>query len=201
MRRGSLFGGPGDSGLLFDLRTGRCTTNSALSLPLTSRESQDGLWSIKIHRLNKCFTWRPFIYRRESRGTPLDAPSPSPHSNRTTQRLSPTRTPLGHSPSKYQSLPRTMRPDSRKSDGQRHRAGMPLGRYPESFANHRLRNGGQGRNRTIDTRIFSPLLYQLSYLATLAFRPDGRTSEGPRLDPSAYRAVNPAARRPPPARR
>ena len=28
--------------------------------------------------------------------------------------------------------------------------------------------GGQGRNRTTDTRIFSPLLYQLSYLA--AFR-------------------------------
>jgi hypothetical protein len=26
-------------------------------------------------------------------------------------------------------------------------------------------NGGQGRNRTTDTRIFSPLLYQLSYLA------------------------------------
>lgn len=26
-------------------------------------------------------------------------------------------------------------------------------------------DGGQGRNRTIDTRIFSPLLYQLSYLA------------------------------------
>ena len=26
-------------------------------------------------------------------------------------------------------------------------------------------NGGQGRNRTNDTRIFSPLLYQLSYLA------------------------------------
>ena len=26
-------------------------------------------------------------------------------------------------------------------------------------------NGGQGRNRTADTRIFSPLLYQLSYLA------------------------------------
>jgi hypothetical protein len=24
---------------------------------------------------------------------------------------------------------------------------------------------GQGRNRTTDTRIFSPLLYQLSYLA------------------------------------
>ncbi len=26
---------------------------------------------------------------------------------------------------------------------------------------------GQGRNRTADTRIFSPLLYQLSYLAAL----------------------------------
>jgi len=29
-------------------------------------------------------------------------------------------------------------------------------------------SGGQGRNRTADTRIFSPLLYQLSYLATTA---------------------------------
>ena len=28
------------------------------------------------------------------------------------------------------------------------------------------RDGGQGRNRTIDTRIFNPLLYQLSYLAS-----------------------------------
>jgi hypothetical protein len=26
--------------------------------------------------------------------------------------------------------------------------------------------GGQGQNRTADTRIFSPLLYQLSYLAS-----------------------------------
>ena len=26
-------------------------------------------------------------------------------------------------------------------------------------------NGGQRQNRTVDTRIFSPLLYQLSYLA------------------------------------
>jgi hypothetical protein len=26
-------------------------------------------------------------------------------------------------------------------------------------------NGGQGRSRTADTRIFSPLLYRLSYLA------------------------------------
>lgn len=29
----------------------------------------------------------------------------------------------------------------------------------------RQKNGGQRRNRTVDTRIFSPLLYQLSYLA------------------------------------
>jgi hypothetical protein len=29
----------------------------------------------------------------------------------------------------------------------------------------RLFSSGQGRNRTADTRIFSPLLYQLSYLA------------------------------------
>ena len=28
-------------------------------------------------------------------------------------------------------------------------------------------NGGQRRNRTADTRIFNPLLYQLSYLAYL----------------------------------
>jgi hypothetical protein len=28
-------------------------------------------------------------------------------------------------------------------------------------------SGGQGQNRTADTRIFSPLLYQLSYLANL----------------------------------
>jgi hypothetical protein len=27
------------------------------------------------------------------------------------------------------------------------------------------RDGGQGQNRTADTRIFNPLLYQLSYLA------------------------------------
>ena len=36
--------------------------------------------------------------------------------------------------------------------------------------------GGQGRNRTTDTRIFSPLLYQLSYLAAL--RAPGENPEG-----------------------
>jgi hypothetical protein len=30
------------------------------------------------------------------------------------------------------------------------------------------KNGGSGRNRTVDTRIFSPLLYRLSYRATRA---------------------------------
>jgi hypothetical protein len=29
----------------------------------------------------------------------------------------------------------------------------------------RVKKSGQGRNRTGDTRIFSPLLYQLSYLS------------------------------------
>lgn len=29
-----------------------------------------------------------------------------------------------------------------------------------------VRNGAQGQNRTADTRIFSPLLYRLSYLGT-----------------------------------
>jgi hypothetical protein len=36
------------------------------------------------------------------------------------------------------------------------------------------RNGAQGRNRTSDTRIFNPLLYQLSYL--------GRRKRGRVLD-------------------
>ena len=38
---------------------------------------------------------------------------------------------------------------------------------------------GQGQNRTADTRIFSPLLYQLSYLASLRRRPVHR--HGPEL--------------------
>jgi hypothetical protein len=29
------------------------------------------------------------------------------------------------------------------------------------------KNGGEGRNRTVDTVIFSHVLYQLSYLATV----------------------------------
>ncbi len=32
----------------------------------------------------------------------------------------------------------------------------------------RLKNGASAQNRTVDTRIFSPLLYQLSYRGMLA---------------------------------
>ena len=35
------------------------------------------------------------------------------------------------------------------------------------------KNGGKGRDRTDDTRIFSPLLYQLSYLANRVLRKRG----------------------------
>ena len=35
------------------------------------------------------------------------------------------------------------------------------------FLSHIFLNGGWSRNRTSDTRIFSPLLYQLSYLANI----------------------------------
>ena len=39
--------------------------------------------------------------------------------------------------------------------------------------------GGQGRNRTTDTRIFSPLLYQLSYLALSGLAADAdRATKG-----------------------
>ena len=54
--------------------------------------------------------------------------------------------------------------------------------------------GAQGRNRTSDTRIFSPLLYQLSYLATVGV--PGRTAgplEGPELDPRGCPASRIAA--------
>ncbi len=38
------------------------------------------------------------------------------------------------------------------------------------FANPPGLKGGSGRNRTADTRIFSPLLYRLSYRALFNFR-------------------------------
>ena len=44
--------------------------------------------------------------------------------------------------------------------------------------------GGQGRDRTGDTRIFSPLLYELSYLATSSVKVENGRSAGIRtLDP------------------
>ena len=43
-------------------------------------------------------------------------------------------------------------------------AAEAFSRNPE-LARDLIVNGGQGRDRTADTRIFSPLLYQLSYLA------------------------------------
>ena len=58
------------------------------------------------------------------------------------------------------------RPDSEESDGARHRRPMAALPRGKRHGNQEVRSGGQGRNRTIDTRIFSPLLYQLSYLAT-----------------------------------
>jgi hypothetical protein len=41
---------------------------------------------------------------------------------------------------------------------------------PQSLSKLRCRFGGLGRNRTIDTRIFNPLLYQLSYRALVRAR-------------------------------
>lgn len=36
---------------------------------------------------------------------------------------------------------------------------------PDFYKSRAFRFGGLGRNRTTDTRIFNPLLYQLSYQA------------------------------------
>jgi hypothetical protein len=44
-------------------------------------------------------------------------------------------------------------------------AASPLS-YPDGGNGKAFVSGGLGRNRTIDTRIFNPLLYQLSYRAT-----------------------------------
>ncbi len=48
---------------------------------------------------------------------------------------------------------------------------------PIELSRHK-KNGGSGRNRTADTRIFSPLLYRLSYRANINGGPDrGRTGD------------------------
>jgi hypothetical protein len=47
-----------------------------------------------------------------------------------------------------------------------------------NWLNSKERGCGQGQNRTADTRIFSPLLYRLSYLATaLKYCLKGRGSQ------------------------
>ncbi len=43
-------------------------------------------------------------------------------------------------------------------------------KFQSGFSETRRNIGGQGRNRTVDTRIFNPLLYQLSYLACTRLR-------------------------------
>ena len=54
---------------------------------------------------------------------------------------------------------------TRRMGGSRARLGAtPEKKMPTERGWH-LDTGGQGQNRTADTRIFSPLLYQLSYLA------------------------------------
>ena len=49
---------------------------------------------------------------------------------------------------------------------------------PLSNEAKRVKGGGQTRNRTEDTRIFSPLLYQLSYLAQSGMANKGRLFGG-----------------------
>ena len=50
---------------------------------------------------------------------------------------------------------------------------------------------GQGRNRTADTRIFSPLLYQLSYLAGKAGQQLTRKAHTPETPDQRRRTVPP----------
>gem|GEM_PF-3212651 len=45
---------------------------------------------------------------------------------------------------------------------------------------------GDGRNRTADTRIFSPLLYQLSYITVVL--PPARTAGGTKVDKFTFHA-------------
>src|SRR5712672_713246 len=58
-----------------------------------------------------------------------------------------------------------------------------------AWPSHVQNRGGQGRNRTSDTRIFSPLLYQLSYLAG-PVRPGSECGKGARI----IRGIRPLAK-------
>ena len=55
-----------------------------------------------------------------------------------------------------------MRNERRLRNNKRNKAGNIISRLAYLLDSA----DGQGRNRTADTRIFSPLLYQLSYLAS-----------------------------------
>ena len=57
-------------------------------------------------------------------------------------------------------------------------------------------SGGQGRNRTTDTRIFSPLLYQLSYLAFVRQPLNNRCCLSTRFYPRYFENTNPACSTP-----
>ena len=50
-------------------------------------------------------------------------------------------------------------------------------------------NGGEGQNRTVDTTIFSRMLYQLSYLATLITGGHLRPPRAPLRPPQAIEAL------------
>ena len=77
------------------------------------------------------------------------------------------------------------RPESRAFPG-----GEVMERLPETHAAGQV-FGGQGRNRTTDTRIFSPLLYQLSYLAgPVRSGKTGTRGKGARI----IRAIRPLAK-------
>ena len=62
------------------------------------------------------------------------------------------------------------------------------------------RYGAQRQNRTADTGIFSPLLYQLSYLGTglcaNAFKHAPGAAQAPRIKPAAPHAVKARMARP-----
>ena len=53
--------------------------------------------------------------------------------------------------------------------------------FSRTWVNLHHSNGGSGRNRTSDTRIFSPLLYQLSYLGILDLNLHSDLSSGDRI--------------------
>jgi hypothetical protein len=54
-------------------------------------------------------------------------------------------------------------------------------RRPNSGVRHAFPMSGQGRDRTGDTRIFSPVLYQLSYLAIVPqIQPSGESQNAAR---------------------